>query len=66
MSRDAGAELRFTVASANVCTLSPKDEDAANAAVAGDLLMGTVQVMELRFAAFGLHFIGIQEGRSRR
>jgi len=60
------ASARLVLASANVCTLAPRDEDAANAQVAGDLLMGKVQIMEQRFQEFGVQIVGVQEGRSRR
>ena len=60
------ASVRLVVCSANVSTLAPGDEDAANAQVSGDLLMGKVQIMEERFNEFGVRIAGIQEGRSRR
>ena len=58
--------MAITLGSANVCTLCPRDEDAANAAVGGDLLMGKVQVMEMRFREARVQILGIQEGRARR
>ena len=56
----------LVVGSANVCTLCPRDEDAANAAIAGPLLMGKVQVMEMRFYEHSIRMLGVQEGRARR
>jgi hypothetical protein len=55
--------MQVAAASANVRTLYPSEERAAAIKVAGELLLGKVQLLEKQFDLEELAIVGIQEGR---
>ena len=55
----------FVIASANVCSLLPHQEDCSYSKVSGALLLSKVQMLDTMFNDACFDVVGLQEGRGR-